>query len=392
VSSKRPLEDFYLNTPDEEAVYEAADSTTVDDSYLAHLSERLAQKGEAGAGAGGPAAPSHAPLPPPEPVADVSIGPDGMVPVESAHPAAPPVGESSDVMEVGDSDLVPLDDSAAQVFSSAQAEPALSEPLQPGPSDLLQSVPPPPAEEPQLDPELDPATYDAPTFVRPSLIEQDPMPVLEIVGGNEKGRAYRLEKQSMSLGRGLDNDVVLTDIAVSRRHVRFMRDGMQVTVQDMGSGNGTLVNGSRVASFVLSSNDRIEVGNSVFRVVFPGQDSFPPPAANPAPAPTPAAAPLHNRSTAYLDDGQGQQVLQQIGVAGAQPQGERRAPQLQDRHGGPRRHHCAHRRGGARGSDPPRSGTRRGPADRGSGGAAHGGGPLRPGARVLRPAPLGPGG
>ena len=191
-------------------------------------------------------------------------------------------------------------------------EAVLDEPLKPGPSDLLQTVPPPPMEEAALDPELDPATYDAPTYVRPSLIDQEPMPILEIVQGNERGRSYRLEKEVSSLGRGLENDIVLTDIAVSRRHLRFIRYGMQVTVEDNGSGNGTVVNGARVPTAAIGPADRIEVGSTIVRIVFPGTESFA--AAVPvAPPPPPrASSPLHNFATAYLPDGG--QIVQQIGV------------------------------------------------------------------------------
>lgn len=334
MSGKRPLEDFYLNTPDEDVVYEQGDATTVDDSYLAHLSERLARKGEGGGKAVGPG-PATAPRPaaPPHPspsmdlIADVAIVPGGVVPV--AHrPAPSPFDEgqlaSADIMEVGDSDLVAIEDSARQLVADAVAAGPLEGPLQPGPSDLLQIVPPPPVEDPLVDPELNPATYDAPTFIRPSLVEQEPLPVVEIVQGNERGRAYRVEKDAMSIGRGLDNDVVLTDIAVSRRHVRLLRHGMQVTAQDLGSGNGTLVNGSRASSVVLGPNDRVEIGNTIFRIVFPGQGSFPPPAPAAFEAPPPAASPLHNRATAYLEDGQ--QVLQQIGMAPAGHQYQTQPP------------------------------------------------------------------
>jgi pSer/pThr/pTyr-binding forkhead associated (FHA) protein len=239
----------------------------------------------------------------------------------------------SDVMELPDSDLEPI--SAVSHPTDAplpiappgpqQARPSYpprpsQSPLPHGPSDLLRAVPPPPEDDAEsYDPELDPSTYSAPTFIRPSLIDQDPVPVVEIVQGNEAGRSYRFEKNVVTIGRSLDNDIVLTDIAVSRRHTRLSRQGNNVFVEDMGSGNGTVVNGIKTPRSPVASSDRIELGNTVFRVVFPGQDSFPANAASLGPQSNPPPGPLHQKATAYLNDGH--QVLQQIGYQPQQGQG-----------------------------------------------------------------------
>lgn len=65
------------------------------------------------------------------------------------------------------------------------------------------------------------------------------------------------------LGRGLEADVQLPDTGVSRRHAQI--DGRRLT--DLGSTNGTRVNGNRVAEADLEDGDRITVGNTeiVFR-------------------------------------------------------------------------------------------------------------------------------
>lgn len=247
---------------------------------------------------------------------------------------------SADVLELDEDALEPIEEPAQPQQVSAQPQHASVPPqhasvqpqhasappparpsappgsIPPGPSDLLHSVPPPPDEHEPLDPELDPATYEAPTFVRPSLIEQDPVPVVEIIQGNEAGRSYRFEKDAISIGRSLDNDIVLTDIAVSRRHMRLTRQGNNVQVEDMGSGNGTLINGVKMARSPLGPSDRVEVGNTIYRIVFPGQESMP---ANPlslgASSQQQSANPLHQKSTAFLPQGQSNQLMQQIGVA-----------------------------------------------------------------------------
>lgn len=90
---------------------------------------------------------------------------------------------------------------------------------------------------------------------------------LAITQGNDLGREVEIYPgKTYTVGRGLDNDVVLTDIAVSRKHfdLRF-EDGGWVVV-DRGSGNGTIVNGNIEDNpFGLANGDVIEIGNTTFR-------------------------------------------------------------------------------------------------------------------------------
>jgi len=90
---------------------------------------------------------------------------------------------------------------------------------------------------------------------------------LVITQGNDVGQEVEIRPgKSYTIGRAIDNDVVLTDIAVSRKHfdLRF-QDGAWVIV-DRGSGNGTVVNGNIEDNpFMLASGDSIEIGNTVFR-------------------------------------------------------------------------------------------------------------------------------
>ena len=90
---------------------------------------------------------------------------------------------------------------------------------------------------------------------------------LVITQGNDIGQEVEIRPgKSYTIGRAIDNDVVLTDIAVSRKHfdLRF-EDGAWVIV-DRGSGNGTVVNGNVEDNpFMLANGDTIEIGNTVFR-------------------------------------------------------------------------------------------------------------------------------
>jgi ABC-2 type transport system ATP-binding protein len=83
-------------------------------------------------------------------------------------------------------------------------------------------------------------------------------------------------------------DVILeSDTDVSRRHATFSPAGDGLTVQDLGSTNGTIVNGNRISGAVaLNTGDRVEIGESVIDVLIPGRvvTPAPEPAAIPRPA------------------------------------------------------------------------------------------------------------
>ncbi len=93
---------------------------------------------------------------------------------------------------------------------------------------------------------------------------------LVVIAGNDSGRNFALTGRRIVVGRGLDSAIVLTDIAVSRRHMELDFLGDSYIVRDMRSGNGTLVNDEE-AEFdcVLKHGDRIELGNTVFRFEHP---------------------------------------------------------------------------------------------------------------------------
>jgi hypothetical protein len=86
---------------------------------------------------------------------------------------------------------------------------------------------------------------------------------LELVGGTETGRVVRLRPPSLVIGRGADADLRLMDTGVSRRHAEIEVDQDGVTIVDLGSTNGTSVNGQRVSRAQLADGDRIGLGASV---------------------------------------------------------------------------------------------------------------------------------
>jgi hypothetical protein len=77
------------------------------------------------------------------------------------------------------------------------------------------------------------------------------------------GTKHVLEPGSNVLGRGTEADIRLPDTGVSRKHADVQLEGGTVTVEDLGSTNGTLVNGRRVGRQDLVDGDVIRIGHSV---------------------------------------------------------------------------------------------------------------------------------
>ena len=89
---------------------------------------------------------------------------------------------------------------------------------------------------------------------------------VRLVSGD--GRTYPLQMGSTVIGRGDQANMRLPDVGISRRHARLDFDGGQVVLTDLGSTNGTMVNGQRVSAVALNPGDMIQLGTTTltFRV------------------------------------------------------------------------------------------------------------------------------
>ncbi len=76
------------------------------------------------------------------------------------------------------------------------------------------------------------------------------------------GHPYMLPIGSMVIGRGDQANLRLADVGISRRHARLDFDGAQVVLTDLGSTNGTMVNGQRVSAVALNPGDVIQLGTT----------------------------------------------------------------------------------------------------------------------------------
>lgn len=78
--------------------------------------------------------------------------------------------------------------------------------------------------------------------------------------GPSVGSRFLLDQDLSVAGRHPNADIFLDDVTVSRRHVEFSRNPSGFLMKDMGSMNGTYLNGSRAEQSQLSTGDEIQIG------------------------------------------------------------------------------------------------------------------------------------
>lgn len=121
---------------------------------------------------------------------------------------------------------------------------------------------------------------------------------LTMRSGPNPGTVYALDGDQLSIGRDSSNEIPVNDAEVSRRHARLSFQGGKYVLEDMGSTNGTFVNGQRLSGpRVLKSGEVISLGEQIVFVyevidsdpgatrVSPRQVPEPRPISPPPPAP-----------------------------------------------------------------------------------------------------------
>ena len=82
--------------------------------------------------------------------------------------------------------------------------------------------------------------------------------------GPQPNQVYELNKDVITMGRDITNDLVINDPEVSRHHCRLTRTSSGYTLEDLGSTNGTFVNGQRLsAARPLANGDMVGLGETV---------------------------------------------------------------------------------------------------------------------------------
>ncbi len=109
--------------------------------------------------------------------------------------------------------------------------------------------------------------------VRPPMESQVPKAspsrtlALRFISGKYQGGEFPLGAQpEIIVGRSSELDMVLVEDMVSRRHARIAC-GEQIVIEDLGSTNGTFVNGEKIKKATLKEGDRVLIGTSILKVV-----------------------------------------------------------------------------------------------------------------------------
>jgi hypothetical protein len=97
---------------------------------------------------------------------------------------------------------------------------------------------------------------------------------LRFLSGKYQGGDYPIPFDAqIVIGRASSGDLVLVEDMVSRRHARVVSNRGALSIEDLGSTNGTFVNGEKVSHSPLREGDRILIGTSILRVVAGGDST-----------------------------------------------------------------------------------------------------------------------
>jgi hypothetical protein len=110
---------------------------------------------------------------------------------------------------------------------------------------------------------------------------------LVVISGPNRGATYFLDDGETSLGRGTEANIVLASTQVSKKHFALACSHGKAELKDLGSSNGTFVNGVLTKKKILTNHDKISVGPFVMEILLPEIIK-----ANPLAAPAPAGGAL----------------------------------------------------------------------------------------------------
>ena len=97
---------------------------------------------------------------------------------------------------------------------------------------------------------------------------------LKFISGKYQGGEFPLKgDKQLIIGRSSELDIVLVEDMVSRKHAKITLAGGKITIEDLGSTNGTFVNGEKVKTSRLKEGDRILVGTSILKLVKAGANA-----------------------------------------------------------------------------------------------------------------------
>ena len=97
---------------------------------------------------------------------------------------------------------------------------------------------------------------------------------LKFISGKYQGGEFPLKgDKQVVIGRSSELDMVLVEDMVSRKHAKIAVNGDKITIEDLGSTNGTFVNGEKIKQSRIKEGDRILIGTSILKLVQQGEGS-----------------------------------------------------------------------------------------------------------------------
>jgi pSer/pThr/pTyr-binding forkhead associated (FHA) protein len=90
-----------------------------------------------------------------------------------------------------------------------------------------------------------------------------------VLRGFYEGLEVAIDRDWLVIGRGRGADLVIADATISRAHAAIAFDGARFFLQDLGSTNGTRVNGKRETRVRLQDGDELQLGKLRLRVALP---------------------------------------------------------------------------------------------------------------------------
>ena len=89
---------------------------------------------------------------------------------------------------------------------------------------------------------------------------------LELVRGPEVGKSWELTQPEIRVGKGTDNEITIVDATVSRNHFSLIHTPEGFLIRDLGSTNGTFLEGARVVEAYVHPGMEIRAGEIVLRL------------------------------------------------------------------------------------------------------------------------------
>jgi diguanylate cyclase (GGDEF)-like protein len=85
-------------------------------------------------------------------------------------------------------------------------------------------------------------------------------PYFIVLAGSNLGKTFKVEGETLAIGRSVDAQIRLTDEGISRKHARVFLDQEDLWIEDLKSANGTIINGVAIGRQKLQDGDKIRVG------------------------------------------------------------------------------------------------------------------------------------